>query len=118
MLAHVYAARVVLPETLESGEGYLPQTALAVALSLRVDKANYTDTKHAALGRSQWLAANFHPNGLQVLLLPGRDEHRHAAPLRAVRRSPRHKGRAEYGSGPSQTGDEMRLPCIDEARSL
>lgn len=62
-MAHVYAARAVLPEMLEWGEGYLPQTALAVALSLRVDKANYTVTKHAALGRSEWLAANFRPNG-------------------------------------------------------
>lgn len=66
VMSHVYAARAVLPEMLARGEGYLLQTASAVALSLLVDKAHYSVTKHAALSLSEWLAANFRSQGVRV----------------------------------------------------
>ena len=66
VMSHVHAARAVLPEMLARGEGYLLQTASAVALSMQVDKAHYTVTKHAALSLSEWLAANFRSAGVRV----------------------------------------------------
>lgn len=66
VMSHVYAARAVLPEMLDRGEGYLLQTASLVALAMQVDKASYTVTKHAALSFSEWLAANFRPKGVRV----------------------------------------------------
>lgn len=66
VMSHVYAARAVLPEMIARGEGYLLQTASAVALSLLVDKAHYSVTKHAALSLSEWLAANFRSQGVRV----------------------------------------------------
>ena len=48
-MAHVHAAREVLPSMLKRGAGYLLQTASVVALATQPDKAAYTVTKHAAL---------------------------------------------------------------------
>lgn len=66
VMSHVHAARAVLPEMIERGEGYLLQTASAVALSVLVDKAHYTVTKTAALSLSEWLAVNFRSKGVRV----------------------------------------------------
>jgi NAD(P)-dependent dehydrogenase (short-subunit alcohol dehydrogenase family) len=66
VMSHVYAARAVLPEMLERGEGYLIQTASFVALTLQMEKAAYSVTKHAALHFSEWLAANYRPRGVRV----------------------------------------------------
>ena len=66
VMAHVYAARAVLPEMLERGEGYLLQTASLVALAMQVDRGHYSVTKHAALSLSEWLAAIYRPKGIRV----------------------------------------------------
>ena len=66
VMSHVYAAREVLPEMLARGEGYLLQTASSVALTMQVEKAHYSVTKHAALSLSEWLAANYRPSGVRV----------------------------------------------------
>lgn len=66
VMSHVYAARAVLPELLERGEGYLIQTASLVALTLQMDKAAYSVTKHAALSLGEWLAATYRPRGIRV----------------------------------------------------
>ena len=66
VMAHVRAVREVAPEMLARGEGYLLQTASAVALAMQVEKAAYTVTKHAALGLNEWLAANLRPRGVRV----------------------------------------------------
>jgi NAD(P)-dependent dehydrogenase (short-subunit alcohol dehydrogenase family) len=66
VMAHVHAARTVLPEMLERGEGYLLQTASVVALSMQRDRAQYTVSKHAALSLSEWLATNYRPRGIRV----------------------------------------------------
>ena len=65
-MAHVYAAREVLPSMLGRGEGYLLQTASVVALAMHPDKAAYSVTKHAALSLSEWLAATYRPKGVRV----------------------------------------------------
>lgn len=64
--SHLFAARAVLPEMLERGEGYLIQTASVVALSTQFDKVSYSVTKHAALSLSEWLAVHFRPRGVRV----------------------------------------------------
>ena len=66
VMAHVYAAREVLPSMLERGDGYLLQTASIVSLSAQVDKASYSVTKHAALALAEWLAITYRPKGVKV----------------------------------------------------
>jgi NAD(P)-dependent dehydrogenase (short-subunit alcohol dehydrogenase family) len=66
VMTHVYAARVVLPAMVARGEGYLLQTASAVALSTQVDKISYSVTKHAALALAEWLAIHYRPKGVRV----------------------------------------------------
>ena len=66
VMSHVYAARAVLPEMVARGDGYLLQTASAVAFSLQMDKITYSVTKHAALTLSEWLAAHYRPKGVKV----------------------------------------------------
>ena len=71
VMAHVYAARAVLPSMVERGEGYLLQTASSVALSAQPDKVSYSVTKHAALVLAEWLAVTYRPKGVRVSFLPG-----------------------------------------------
>ncbi|OHV33208.1 MULTISPECIES: SDR family oxidoreductase [Pseudofrankia] len=66
VLAHLYAAREVLPEMVARGDGYLLQTASSVALSTQPEKAEYAVTKHAALALSEWLAVRYRPQGVKV----------------------------------------------------
>lgn len=66
VMSHVFAARAVLPAMLARGEGYLIQTASAVALSTQPDKLTYSVTKHAALALAEWLAIHYRPKGVRV----------------------------------------------------
>lgn len=66
VLAHLYAARAVLPSMLARGDGYLLQTASSVALASQPDKLAYSVTKHAALALSEWLAVHASPRGVKV----------------------------------------------------
>jgi NAD(P)-dependent dehydrogenase (short-subunit alcohol dehydrogenase family) len=66
VMAHVYAARAVLPSMLERSDGYLLQTASVVALSTQMDKVAYSVTKHGALSLSEWLAVTYRPKGIKV----------------------------------------------------
>ncbi|HEX8100373.1 MAG TPA: SDR family oxidoreductase [Actinomycetota bacterium] len=63
---HVYAARAVLPEMLERGEGYLLQTVSSAGLLSNPGAAPYTVTKHAALGFAEWLSITYHERGIRV----------------------------------------------------
>lgn len=66
VMAHVYAARAVLPSMVERGEGYLIQTASAVSLSTQPDKVAYSVTKHGALALAEWLAVTYGRRGIKV----------------------------------------------------
>ncbi len=65
-MAHVYAARALLPEMLEHGEGYLLQTVSAAGLLSNPGAAPYTVTKHAALAFAEWLSITYGDKGIRV----------------------------------------------------
>jgi NAD(P)-dependent dehydrogenase (short-subunit alcohol dehydrogenase family) len=69
VMAHVYAARAVLPQMLERGEGYLVQTASAAGLLSQVNAAPYSVTKHAAVGFAEWLSIAYGARGIRVACL-------------------------------------------------
>jgi NAD(P)-dependent dehydrogenase (short-subunit alcohol dehydrogenase family) len=69
MMAHVYAARAVLPQMLARKEGYLLQTISAAGLLTQVGSAPYSATKHAALGFAEWLSINYGDKGIRVSAL-------------------------------------------------
>ncbi len=61
LMAHVYAARAVLPQMLKRGDGYLLQTASAAGLLSQVGSAPYSVTKHAAVSLAEWLSITYGP---------------------------------------------------------
>jgi NAD(P)-dependent dehydrogenase (short-subunit alcohol dehydrogenase family) len=69
VLAHVHAARAVLPSMLARGRGYLLNTASAAGLLTAPGDAPYTVTKHAAVGLAEWLAITYGGRGIGVSVL-------------------------------------------------
>ena len=65
-MAHVWAARALLPGMIERGEGYLVSTASAAGLLTQVDALAYSTTKHAAVAVAEWLAINYRDAGIRV----------------------------------------------------
>jgi NAD(P)-dependent dehydrogenase (short-subunit alcohol dehydrogenase family) len=61
LMAHVYAARAVVPKMLERGDGYLLQTASAAGLLSSIGSAPYAVTKHAAVALAEWMAITYGP---------------------------------------------------------
>jgi NAD(P)-dependent dehydrogenase (short-subunit alcohol dehydrogenase family) len=69
VMAHVYAARAVLPGMLARGEGYLLSTASAAGLLTNIGDAPYSVTKHAAVALAEWLAITYGDQGIRVSCL-------------------------------------------------
>src|SRR6266545_2447637 len=69
VMAHVFAARAVLPSMLERGHGYLLQTCSAAGLLTAPGDAPYTASKHAAVAFAEWLAVTYGDKGIRVSVL-------------------------------------------------
>jgi NAD(P)-dependent dehydrogenase (short-subunit alcohol dehydrogenase family) len=65
-MAHVRAARALLPGWLARGSGTFVVTASAAGLLTMLGSAPYSVTKHAAVGFAEWLAATYAHRGLTV----------------------------------------------------
>jgi NAD(P)-dependent dehydrogenase (short-subunit alcohol dehydrogenase family) len=66
VMAHVWAARALLPEMVGRGEGYLLNTASAAGLLTQVSSLVYSVTKHAAVSLAEWLAIEYGDAGVRV----------------------------------------------------
>ncbi|SHG64296.1 NADP-dependent 3-hydroxy acid dehydrogenase YdfG [Jatrophihabitans endophyticus] len=69
VMAHVHAARAVLPAMLERGRGHLLQTASAAGLLTSPGDAPYAVTKHGAVAFAEWLAVTYGDRGIGVSVL-------------------------------------------------
>lgn len=69
VMAHIYAARAVLPQMLARKEGYLVQTVSAAGLLTQIGSAPYSVSKHAAMSFAEWLSITYGDQGIRVSAL-------------------------------------------------
>ncbi|HEX4443143.1 MAG TPA: SDR family oxidoreductase [Galbitalea sp.] len=66
VMAHVRAARLLLPGWLDRGEGRFLVTASAAGIVTSLGAAPYAVTKHAALAFAEWMSATYRHRGITV----------------------------------------------------
>ncbi|MGV9565414.1 SDR family oxidoreductase [Streptomyces sp. NPDC003480] len=66
VMAHVRAARALLPAWLERGEGRFVSTVSAAGLLTMIGAAPYSVTKHGAYAFAEWLSLTYRHRGLKV----------------------------------------------------
>lgn len=66
VMSHVRAARALLPEWLERGDGRFVSTVSAAGLLTMIGAAPYSVTKHGALAFAEWLSLTYKHRGVHV----------------------------------------------------
>jgi NAD(P)-dependent dehydrogenase (short-subunit alcohol dehydrogenase family) len=115
VMAHVYAARAVLPGMLARGEGYLLHTCSAAGLLTAVDDAPYAVTKHAAVAFAEWLSVTYGDRGIRVSALcpQGVD-----TPMLRDGLAAGHRGaRVTAASGSVLTAEEVAAAAVEGLRA-
>jgi len=72
LMAHVHAARALVPGWLARGEGHLVTTASMAGVLTTLGDGVYAATKHAAVGFAEWMAITYGDQGVRVsCICPG-----------------------------------------------
>lgn len=69
LLAHVRAAKLLLPDWQARGTGYFLITASSAGLTTQLGDVAYSVTKHAALALAEWMSIAYHDYGVRVSCL-------------------------------------------------
>ena len=69
LMAHLYAARVLIPAFVARGEGYLLHTASAAGLLTGIGQLPYSVTKHGVVALAEWLSITYGDAGVKVSCL-------------------------------------------------
>jgi NAD(P)-dependent dehydrogenase (short-subunit alcohol dehydrogenase family) len=118
-MAHIYAARAVVPSMIARGEGYLLNTASAAGLLTQIGSMSYSITKAAAVSLGEWLAITHHHQGIRVSVLCPQ-----AVRTNIITNSPDHQRRDEgdvweggvaSGDGVLEPADVAQL-CLEAIR--
>ena len=118
-MAHIYAARAVVPSMIARGEGYLLNTASAAGLLTQIGSMSYSITKAAAVSLGEWLAVTHHHQGIRVSVLCPQ-----AVRTNILSNSPDHsrrdaddvwEGGVASGDGVLEPGDVARM-CLEAIR--
>jgi NAD(P)-dependent dehydrogenase (short-subunit alcohol dehydrogenase family) len=69
LMAHVYAARALMPAWLDRGSGYYLLTASAAGLLSNLGDAPYSVSKHGAVALAEWMSITYGDRGIGVSCL-------------------------------------------------
>jgi len=69
VMAHVYAARHLVPRMAARGGGYLLNTASAAGLLSQIGSVTYAVSKHAAVSLAEWISITHGNEGIRVSVL-------------------------------------------------
>ena len=69
VMAHVRAARLLVPGWVERGQGYFLSTASAAGLLTQIGSPTYSVSKHAAVAFAEWLSVTYRTSGVAVSCL-------------------------------------------------
>ncbi|MFE5016622.1 SDR family oxidoreductase [Streptomyces sp. NPDC056690] len=69
VMAHVRAAKLLVPRWVERGAGYFFSTASAAGLLTQIGSATYSVSKHGAVAFAEWLSVTYGDSGVRVSCL-------------------------------------------------
>ncbi|MEV0322863.1 SDR family oxidoreductase [Streptomyces sp. NPDC050658] len=69
VMAHVRAAKLLVPGWVERGGGYFFSTASAAGLLTQIGSATYSVSKHGAVAFAEWLSVTYGKDGVRVSCL-------------------------------------------------